>query len=182
MEIRRNIVIRAQATAINHPVQLTTMVRKREATIADVVEKWSEKREEVVSKTKRISGRWVSSSIRNLFKSSKYIKIYVLWCMFTFLFHKKSPFQSLLAWFRTQYELCSSWQRGERQICERSAFPCWHKRPPLPPPPLCRKIHLVQGRAPWEGCGGGRQSAAQGLRRCHRTAAHLSIIIVGVFA
>ena len=69
MEIRRNIVIRAQATAINHPVQLTTMVRKREATIADVVEKWSEKREEVVSKTKRISGRWVSSSIRNLFKA-----------------------------------------------------------------------------------------------------------------
>ena len=78
MEIRRKIVIRAQATAINHPVQLTTMVRKREATIADVVEKWSEKREEVVSKTKRISGRWVSSSIRNLFNSSKYIKIYVL--------------------------------------------------------------------------------------------------------
>ena len=77
MVIRRKIVIRAQATAINHPVQLTTMVRKREATIADVVEKWSEKREEVVSKTKRISGRWVSSSIRNLFKNSKYIKIYV---------------------------------------------------------------------------------------------------------
>ena len=78
MEIRRNIVIRAQATAINHPVQLTTMVRNREATIADIVEKWSEKREEVVSKTKRISGRWVSSSIRNLFKSSEYIKIYAL--------------------------------------------------------------------------------------------------------
>ena len=79
MEIRRNIVIRAQATATNHPVQLTTMVRKREATIADVVEKWSAgKKEEVVSKTKRMNGRWVSSSIRNLFKSSKYIKIYVL--------------------------------------------------------------------------------------------------------
>ena len=79
MEIRRKIVIRAQATAINHPVQLTTMVRKREATIADVVEKWSAgKKEEVISKTKRINGRWVSSSIRNLFKSSEYIKIYAL--------------------------------------------------------------------------------------------------------
>ena len=87
MEKRRNIVIRAQATAINQPVQLTTMVRKREATIADVVEKWSGKKEEVISKAKRINGRWVSSSIRNLFKSSKYIKIYVLLCMFTFLFH-----------------------------------------------------------------------------------------------
>ena len=69
MEIRRNIVIRAQATAINHPVQLTTMVRKREATIAHMVEKWSGKKEEVVSKTKRINGRWVSSSIRNLLKA-----------------------------------------------------------------------------------------------------------------
>ena len=78
MEIRRNIVIRAQATAINHPVQLTTMARKREATIADVVEKWSGKKEEVISKTKRINGRWVSSSIRNLFKSSEYIKIYAI--------------------------------------------------------------------------------------------------------
>ena len=78
MEIRRNIVIRAQATPINHPVQLTTTVRKREATIADVVEKWSGKKEEVISKTKRINGRWVSSSIRNLFKSSEYIKIYML--------------------------------------------------------------------------------------------------------
>ena len=78
MEIRRKIVIRAQATAINHPVQLTTMVRKREATIADVVEKWSGKKEEVISKTKRINGRWVSSSIRNLFKSSEYIKIYAI--------------------------------------------------------------------------------------------------------
>ena len=78
MEMRRNIVIRAQVTAINDPVQLTTMVRKREATIADVVEKWSGKKEEVISKTKRINGRWVSSSIRNLFKSSEYIKIYAL--------------------------------------------------------------------------------------------------------
>ena len=78
MEIRRNSVITAQATATNHPVQLTTMVRKREATIADVVEKWSGKKEEVISKTKRINGRWVSSSIRNLFKSSEYIKIYAI--------------------------------------------------------------------------------------------------------
>ena len=149
MEIRRNIVIRAQATAINHPVQLTTMVRKREATIADVVEKWSAgKKEEVISNTKRMNGRWVSSSIRNLFKSSKYIKIYVLRCMFTFLFHKKSPFQPLLAWFQKQYEPCSSWQRAERQRLEQSAFPCLHKQPPLPPPPLCRKILPVQGRAP----------------------------------
>ena len=51
---------------INQPVQLMTMVRRREASNAHGPERWSGKEDEAKRNPKRIGGKWMSSAIRNL--------------------------------------------------------------------------------------------------------------------
>ena len=55
-----------QATTINQPVQLMTMVRRKEARKAQGLERWSGKEEDASRNPKRIGGKWMSSAIRNL--------------------------------------------------------------------------------------------------------------------
>ena len=63
-----------QAATINQPVQLMTMVRRREARKAHGLERWSGKEEDASRNPKRIGGKWISSAIRNLIDN-----IFVCW-------------------------------------------------------------------------------------------------------
>ena len=63
----RNVTTRIrQAATINQPVQLMTMVSRRETRNAQGLERWSGKEEDASRNPKRIGGQWISSAIRNL--------------------------------------------------------------------------------------------------------------------
>ena len=65
-KIRNGTTRIRQAATINQPVQLMTMVSRREARNAQGLERWFGKEEDASRNPKRIGGKWISSAIRNL--------------------------------------------------------------------------------------------------------------------